>query len=273
MQEFLQKSSLREAMDEWGFRLGAGALCFLWFFFLWGVTLPSMLSALALWALTLLLRRKTRDGRLKRREKALRRRIGGEMAVERLLLLPPRRAHFETAALLSRHCPLTPLWAGEGGALCRLRDETVLVSLCQRSPSSSVGPDDVLACQRAARTAGAGRGILCAPCGVGAAASLQAEGPVPVSFLSRDTLISLFGRDRPVTDAELVSLGKRKKRRPAGWLKTVLQPRLAGRYAGYGTLLLAMYLLTGFLYYAAPGLVCLSLAAACRCVRPREEIL
>lgn len=273
MQDFLQKSPIRELMDEIGFLMLAGALCLLWFIFLWGVTLPALLAGIALWLLALLLRRKSRDGRLKRREQALRRAIGGEMAIDEMLLLPPCEAHGETAALLARRAPIRVLEVSDAGALCELRGEKVLLAFCQLPAACAVGARDVLALQRAVRTRQAHRGVLCAPCEISPAASAQASGGIPVTFLSRDTLISLFGSARPATDRQLVALGKRKKHRPAAWLPTILNPRRATRFLGYGALLIAMHLLTGLVYYAVPGLLCLCLAAACRCVRPREEIL
>lgn len=273
MQDFLQKSPVRELMDELGFLLLSGALSIVWFIFLWGVTLPSLLSGAALWALVLLLRRKSRDGRLRRREAALRRAIGGELALEELLLLPPAEAHGKAAALLEKRCHLTILHPADGGVLCSLRGETVLLSFCQLPVSCAVDARQVLVLQRAVRTAQARRGILCAPCEITPAATAQAGGEIPVTFLGRDALISLFGSERPATDRQLVALGKRRKRHPSVWLPMILNPRRALRYLGYGALLIAMHLLTGLAYYAVPGAICLLLSAACRCLQPREEIL
>ena len=73
---------------------------------------------------------------------------------------------------------------------------------------------------------------------------------------------------------QLVALGKRKKSRDSGsWLRAALSPRRARRYACYGGLLLGMYVLTHFIYYAVPGLICVSLAAACRCAGGEKEAL
>jgi len=273
MQDFLQKSPVRELMDEAGFLMLSGALSMAWFIFLWGVTLPALFSGAALWALIILLRRKSRDGRLKRREASLRRAIGGELALEELLLLPPQRAHTEAAALLALRRPLTLLRASDAGVLCRLRGETVLLCFCQLPVSCAVGAQQVLSLQRAAREMNAPRGILCAPCEISPAAAAQAGGDIPVSFLGRDSLISLFGSARPATDRQLVALGKRRKRHPASWLPMILNPRRALRYLGYCALLMGMHLLTGLTYYAVPGIICLLLSAACRCLQPREEIL
>lgn len=39
------------------------------------------------------------------------------------------------------------------------------------------------------------------------------------------------------------------------------------------TLLLGLYTLSGLMYYAVPGLICVGLASACRCVRSPEDSL
>ena len=57
------------------------------------------------------------------------------------------------------------------------------------------------------------------------------------------------------------------------WLPVILHPGRAPRYLGYGALLMGMRLLTGQVFYAFPGLLCWGLAAACRCVGRKEEIL
>lgn len=274
MQEYLQRSLFREILDGAGIRCLIVLLSLGWFCFLWGVTLPAVFSGLALALLILLLRRKTRDGRLKRRETNLRRRIGGEMALEKLLYLPPEEANANVFSLLASQYPLSQPRAAEGGLLCRLREEKALLSFCQLPPEETVGAREVLTLQRTARKYGAGRGILCAPCEISPAAFRQAEGEIPVTFLSRSALIPLIGRQQPADDGQLVALGKRRKQqRPVRWLRLILDPGKAARCAAYGALLLGMYALTGLFYYAVPGLICVSLAAACRCVPPRKNAL
>lgn len=275
MQEYLQHTRLGEAMDALGFRLLALALSMGWFILLWGLRLPALLAGAALFILVLLIEKKTRDERLLRREKKLRARIGGELALERLLLTLPDRAHFETAMLLSLRHPLTLLRAGDEGMLCSIRGETLLLSFVQAPLSAKIGAGEVLALQRAAKSQQAVRAVLCAPCPVAPEAREQAGGEIPVSFLSRDTLIDLFGQANPATDAQLVALGRRRRSPvPARrWLKLILDRRRAPRYALYGGLLLGMYLLTHLFYYALPGLICLGLAAACRCVQQEKEKL
>ena len=273
MQEYLHHSRLGSILDGFGFHFLALGVSFLWFLLLWGLRLSSVSAGLALYGMILLLRRKARDDRLARREKEMRAAIGGELALERLLLAQKERAHFETAVLLSMASPLTLLQTGGEGVLCSIKGKKVLVSFLQRPVSAAAEADHVLALQRDILSLRADRGLLCVPCGISPKAREQAQAQPPVSFLSREEMIALFGRANPATDAQLVELGRRKKApRPARWLYLVLDRRRAKRYACYGALLLLMHQLTGFFFYAPAGLGCLALASACRCVRKRNDL-
>ena len=273
MQEYLHRSRLGSILDGAGFHFLALAVSFSWFLLLWGLRLSSIFAGLALYLMILLLRRKVRDDRLARREKQTRAAIGGELALERLLLTQRERAHFETAMLLSLRYPLVLLETSAEGVLCDLKGKKVLIAFLQRHASAAVEADHVLAMQRDVHALHADRGLLCVPCGVSPGAMEQARGSPPVSFLSREELIALFGRVNPATDAQLVALGRRKKApKPVRWLRLILDRRRAKRYACYGALLLIMHQFTGFFFYAPAGLLCLGLASACRCVRERNEL-
>ena len=273
MQEYLHHSRLGSILDGLGFHFLALGVSFSWFLMLWGLRLSSVFAGLALYGMILLFRRKARDGRLSRREKEMRAAIGGELALERLLLTQKERAHFETAMVLSMAYPLTMLQTGGEGVLCSIKGKKVLVSFLQRPVSAAAEADHVLALQRDILSLRADRGLLCVPCGISPKAREQAQAQPPVSFLSREEMIALFGRANPATDAQLVELGRRKKApRPGRWLYLVLDRRRAKRYACYGALLLLMHQLTGFFFYAPAGLGCLALSAACRCVRKRNDL-
>lgn len=274
MQEYLQESRFRRWMDALGFHVAAAALCTGWFIFLWGFTLPACLAGAGLTLLIVMVRQKTRDGRLKRREKNLRRRIGGELALEKLLLCDPLQAHEEMAALLSRDHPLAIEKITPAGALCRMKAETILIAFCPLPSSATVHAEQVLALQRDCSLLNAHRGVLCAPCSLSSDAYAQADSPLPVTMLSREALIARFGRFHPATDAQLVALGRRRKRPSMGqWLPLILQPGRAPRYGFYGALLLGLYTLTHRWYYALPGLICVSLAVTCRCLPPAHSKL
>jgi hypothetical protein len=273
MQEYLHHSRLGSILDGFGFHFLALAFSFLWFLLLWGLRPASVFAGFSLYLMILLLRRKARDDRLARREKQMRAAIGGELALERLLLSQKERAHFETAMLLSLGHPLVLLNTGEEGVLCDLKGTKVLIAFLQRHASATAGADQVLAMQRAVRALRADRGLLCVPCGVSPGAREQAREQPPVSFLFREEMIALFGRANPATDAQLVALGRRKKApKPARWMRLILDRRRAKRCACYGALLLLMHRLTGFFFYAPAGLLCLGLASACRCVKEKNDL-
>lgn len=273
MQEYLHDSRFGRAMDGVGFHFLALLVSFLWFILLWGVRLPAFSAGLGLYGLILLLRRKILDDRLVRREIQLRSAIGGELALERLLLSPPERAHFETAMLLSVQNGLILLRTGEDGTLCSRGGEKILVAFLQRPACESANAGDVLSLQRKTKLLCADRGLLCAPCEVSPEAKEQALSAPPVSFCGREKLVRLFGGVSPATDEQLVALGQRKRRRPGGkWTRVILNKSRIRRYFCYGCLLLIMYQFTRLLSCAAAGLVCVALAAACRCVRQSNDL-
>ncbi len=275
MEQYLQRTQFSTLMDTVGKHLLMLGLGLGWFILQWGVRLPALTAGLALYGMLLLLRRATQDKRLKQREQRLRARIGGEMTLERLLLEPPNHAHFEVVMLLSQKYPLTLLRATDEGVLCSYHRDTLLVSFLQRPGKEQVSAQDVLGAQRAVRAHNATRAVLCVPCGISANAQSQANAQPPVHIMPRSMLIALAGAASPVTDQQLVALGQRRRARiPAGvWLRHIVTPARAPRYALYGVLLLGMYLITRLPYYPIPALICIVLWVACRCVPEADSKL
>ena len=273
MQDYLRQSRLGTAMDSLGFHAITFILSNFWFILLWDVRFPSLLAGAALYGMIVILRKKVRDDHVTRKEAQLRAAIGGELALERLLLTTPEKANFEIAMLLSMRESITLIQAGEKGVLCVRKGKKWLVSFLQSPQDSDVSPANVLTLQREIKLMNADRGLLCVCGKVSAEAARQAEREPRVSFLERDSLISILGSANPATDGQLVALGRRRKKTaPRHWLRLVLSPYRAKRFACYGALLLGMYLVTHLFYYAVPGLVCVSLAAACRCVKQRKTV-
>lgn len=275
MQEYLRRSALSQRLDGLGLRAALLGLSMGWFVLLWGVRLPALAAGAGLYGLLLLLYRRARTERLARREARLRRQVGGELALERLITLPPAQAHFEAALRLSLRYPLEMLRMDEAGVLCRRKGETLLISFARLPLGDQAQARDVLSVQQAARALGAERAALCVPCGISTGAQAQAGEGLPVTLLGRARLTALLGAQSPATNAQLVALGRRKRKRPTlrAFLRQMLEQKRWPRYALYGGLLLGLYLLTGLGYYAVPGLCCLGLATACRCVRETEEAL
>lgn len=275
MQEYLRKSKIGTVLDGLGARFLVFLLCMGWFFLLWDVRLPAITAGAALFFMLLILERKTRDGRLKRREEKLRRQLGGELALERLLLAPGRRAHFETVMLLSQKHPLILLQAGEEGVLCQQENEKIFIALCRFPVSDQITARDVLSLQRIALEKKADRAIFCAACAISDAAREQGKGEMPITFFPKDRLLSLLGAAYPATDAQLVALGKRKRAAMPleKWAAVIFHPARARRYMAYGALLLGLYYFTHLPFYAFPSMLCFFLAAGCRCHRKQEERL
>lgn len=272
MQDYFRRSRLGMAMDSLGFHVFTFILSNFWFTLLWGLQISSLAAGTALYVMIVILRKKVRDDHVTRREAQLRAAIGGELALDRLLLTAPEKANFEIAMLLSLREPLTLIQAGENGVLCARKGKKWLVSFLQAPRDSGVSPVDVLKLQREIRLLNADSGLLCVCGKVSAEAAKQAERAPAVFFLEREKLIAMLGSANPATDSQLVALGRsRKKAAPSHWLRLILHPSRGRRYACYGALLLGMYLLTHLFYYAVPGLACVSLAAACRCVRRGES--
>lgn len=275
MRDDLRRSALGRHLDGIGLRALMLCVSVGWFVFLWGLRLPALAAGAGLYGLLMLLYRRTRADRLLRREARLRRQVGGELALERLIALPAAQAHFEAALRLSLRYGLELLRMDEQGVLCRRGGETLLIAFAQLPLSDQAQARDVLSLQQAARELGAERAVLCVPCGVNPRAQAQAETGLPVTLLGREWLARLFGAQSPATNAQLVALGRRRKKRPpmGAFLRQMLDRGRWPRYALYGGLLLGLYLLTGLGYYAVPGLCCLALAVACRCVRTAAETI
>ena len=135
MERYLSRSPQAGWLDAVGLRLGILAGCEVWFFALWGVGLPAILAGGALAAMIFLALRLLKKRRVVRKEQALRRRIGGELALEELLLAPAKKAHFQVALLVSAKWPVVLLRVTEDGMLCRYGTETLLVSCLALPPA------------------------------------------------------------------------------------------------------------------------------------------
>lgn len=267
MQNYLRKARFSTFVDDLGLRL----LLFLagmgWFIYLWGLGVPAILAGLALGMMGQLALQQFRRRTVDRREEALRRRLGGEMLLEEMLLAPSRQAHFQAAMLLGAEYPLTMERVTEEGMLCFSHGERLLVSCIPLPEGGEMSQGHVLAVQRACRKHGLSRGVACTTgrCS-GKVEAWAAEGSIPVRIIRRDTLLRLAGYASPATDEHLIELGKRRKRpAAAGVGRTILRRDKAKTYMLYGVGLMLMYIVTGLKYYPIPGGVCLVLAVLCRC--------
>lgn len=275
MQSYLGRRRLRTLMDTLGVRLLLAALSLGWFVGLWGLTVPALLAGAALGILAQQALSRYRQRSVCRREEMLRRRLGGELMLERMLMSPVRQAHFQAALLLGEKYPLVMERVTDAGVLCRSEDDAVLVACVAIPEKAEAGLAQLAGIRREAALAGAERCVACVTGRCEARSeSWAGEGPVPLRVIGRDELLELAGRVCPATDEQLVALGQRKKRPdPAALLRLALRRDKAKTYLTYGLLLLVMGIVTGLGYYAAPGLVCLALAALSRIRRRSPEQL
>ena len=276
MERYLRRKRLGSVMDEMGLRALIALAAVMWFVRLWGLGMPALLAGLALGLMGQMALTRWRRRVVDRREQALRCQLGGEMLLEDMLLLPPRRAHFQAAMLLGQRYPLRMERVTEDGMLCLSSGERLLVSCLRKAPGSEASTEDLLACQRASKTHGARRCVLCLTCKCSAAARAWAEtSAIPVRIISRETMLALAGQANPATDAQLVSLGKRRNRPGPGGsvLRTILDRGKAGRYMFYGTAMVMLYLVTGLKWYPLPGLALVLLAVTGRYLDREKETL
>ncbi len=276
MERYLSRSPQAGWLDALGLRLGIWIGCELWFFLLWGVGLPAILAGTALSGMIFLALRLMKKRNVARKEQALRRRIGGELALEELLLAPVKKAHFQVALLVSAKWPVVLQRVTEEGMLCRYGSETLLIACLPLPPEETATPGHLLAMQRACRRHRADRGVLCMTGKCGAAARKYAEeNLVPLRLMEREELLALAGQAWPATDEQLVALGKRKKKGfpLAALLERMLRREKARRYVLYGTGLVVMGLTIGGRWYLIPGAVCLLLGVLCHYLPHRTETL
>lgn len=268
MQRYLRKARLSTALDDLGLRAAIMLGGMGWFVYLWGVTVPALLAGIALGVMGQLLLSQLRSRTVRGREAALRRRLGGELMLEEILLAPPKQAHFQTALLLGERYSLTMERVTPEGMLCRSGEEKLLISCIPLPEEAEAGQGNIVSVQRACRMHGVGRGVACVTGRCSARVEAwAAEGSIPVRIIRRDVLLELAGQACPATDEQLVMLGKRKKR-PAliGAGGRLLRRDKARTYWLYGLGLMLLYVVTGLPYYPIPGGACLLLSVGCGCL-------
>ena len=276
MEKYLRRGKIGGWMDDLGLRGLIVLAAFLWFAWLWGVGMPSLLAGLALGLLGQMTLTRYRQHTVMRREKALRHSLGGEMLLEEMLYISPQKAHMQAALLLAQKYPLTLESMAEDGARCRYQGKLLLVHCLQRTAGTEAMAEDALQLMRAARRELADKVILCLMCKASSGLRAYAEcSAIPIRIISRETMQALAGQARPATDEQLVELGKRKKS-PGTLAKlraAVLHKDRAGRYMFYGTAMLMIYILTGAAWYAVPGALTVCLGACSRYASRGKETL
>ncbi len=267
MERYLRRNRLAEIFDGIGVCALILLLSLMWFVWLWGLGIPSLLAGMALGMMGITARSQWRVRTVEKREKTLRSRIGAELLLEEMLLSEARQAHFQAAVLLAERWPVTMQSVRDEGVICKQGEETLLVQCLRTPPDSEVSHGDLLAAHRAVKKCGTDRAVLCNLGKTPAKAALLVEEmTTPIRLIRRETLLALAAAYAPASDAQLVELGKRKSKpeKRGSLLKLVLRREKARRYYMYGASMLVLFILTGAGLYAVPGMLCMALAVFSR---------
>ncbi len=270
MESYRPKTALASAADHLLRVLLAWAAGIGWFVALWGLCLPALTAGTALGGLFWLCARLLGKKQVQKKEAALRQTLGGELALEKLLLVSPTEAAFQCVQWLQARTRLQI----ENGGLGMWDGETVLFRLFAQHPGTEISSQQVSETIRKARQAQVQRILLCTTAPLSSAACRLAETAEPsLRLVGREELIQLAGTCCPATDEDLCRLKqcKPKRRSAREWLKIILHPSRAKRYFWYGAGLAALTLATGQRFYPIPAAVCLLLFAGCKIYAARHR--
>lgn len=270
MESYRPKTALASAADHLLRVLLAWAAGVGWFVALWGLCLPALTAGTALGGLFWLCARLLGKKQVQKKEATLRQTLGGELALEKLLLASPDEAAFQCVQWLQARTRLQI----ESGGLGMWDGETVLFRLFAQHPGTEISSQQVSETIRKARQAQVQRILLCTTAPLSSAACRLAETAEPsLRLVGREELIQLAGDCCPATDEDLCRLKqcKPKRRSAREWLKIILHPSRAKRYFWYGVGLAALTLATGQRFYPIPAAVCLLLFAGCKIYAARHR--
>ena len=270
MESYRPKTALASAADHLLRVLLAWAAGVGWFVALWGLCLPALTAGTALGGLFWLCARLLGKKQVQKKEAALRQTLGGELALEKLLLASPDEAAFQCVQWLQARTRLQI----ESGGLGMWDGETVLFRLFAQHPGTEISSQQVSEVIREALQVKTQRLLLCTTAPLSQAAMRVAETEeTKLRLVGREELIQLVGACSPATDEDLCRLKQRKpKRRSAReWMKVVLHPSRAKRYFWYGAGLAALTLVTGQRFYPIPAAICLLLFIGCKLYAARHR--
>lgn len=259
---FDSKNKVATLLDRVALRVLILTLCVTYFFILWRSGIASLLAGGALFLLVLLTLMLLERRTLSTRDRLLRERVSGMIAMQELLMMPSARANETVCSLLCQMLDAQPVSANTmhyGG-------ETWLVRCAQCPEGSSVSEGDVLAAHRARVESGADKCALVSTAGLSPAATRASEWmDPPVRLISGRQLALIAGRLHPATDEEIARHAKRQ-RIPFSWqrIRTLaLSPAKLPRYLLCAFLLMLMYLLWGSAVTLAACLLSFVLAMLC----------
>ena len=262
MSPFDTKNRVASALDSLAVRLLLFAGCVGYFFFLWHHGAGSLLAGGALFLLVLLTFFLLEKRTLSVRERALRERVGGAIALEELLIMPAAQASASVCKLLCLALHAESL----SGAKMRYAGKVWLVRCVQCLPGSCCGEGDVLSAHRARIEQDAEACVLVSLGGLSPAAQRAGEWlDPPIRLISGRQLALLAGRVHPATDSEMARRARRQ-RTPFSWSRIqalALAPGKQNRYLLCAFLLTLFYLLFEAVWPLLFGLVSFALALLC----------
>ena len=267
MEKCRQKTMIAELSDH---LLRIVLCCFIgigWFVALWGLTGPALTAGFSLGIMFWMGVRQFAKKVTQEREKLMREIIGGELALERLLMEEPKKAAFQCTLWLESMYPLVMIQTFDWGVIGRLNGKRTMIKLIAQHPSQTVCVQQVVECAREARRRQIEHTLLCLTAAADKEASLYAAGlDPPLSIIERPELIKLAGRVNPATNEDLIRLSRRKQKRRSikEWLAVILDISRARRYLWYGIGLSLFAMLIGNSYYVLPASICLALYAGCK---------
>ena len=246
---FESKNALAAALDRLALRALILFACVAYFFFLWKNGAASLLAGSALFMLImlgmLLLEKRT----LSVRDRILRERIGGMIALDELIMMPSGAACARISTLLQKTLDAHAL--SENTMRCG--GEIWLIRLSQCLPGTTASQSDVLSAHRARVECGADKVALARTAGFSPEATRAAEWTdPPVRLISGRQLALFFGKLHPATDEDIAHHLARQKK-PFSWARIRALALSAGKLKRY---LLCAFLLLMF-YFAAHSLAAL----------------
>lgn len=259
---FDRKNALASALDRLALRTLLLTASVLYFFFLWRNGPASLIAGSALFILMCLTIMLFEKRTLHVRDRMLRERVGGMIALDELVMLPSGMACSRVCALLCDMLGAQDL----GNAAMRYGEETWLIRLSQCLPGTAASQGDVLGAHRARIEHGADKVALVCTAAFTPEATRAAEwADPPVRLISGRQLALLYGRQHPATDADIARHLARQKK-PFSWQRIkalALSPAKFRRYLLCAFLLLMLYFATDSLVSLLSCMLSFLLAILC----------
>lgn len=259
---FERKNALASALDRLALRALLLVLCVTYFAFLWQRGILSLIAGGALFMLVsltiILIEKRT----ISARERMLRERIGGMIALDELIMQPSAIACNRVCMLLCNTLDGEKL----EGCIMRYAGETWLVRLAQCLPGTSASQSDVLSAHRARIECSTDKVALACTAAFSPEATRAAEwADPPVRLISGRQLALLFGKLHPATDEDIARHQARQKK-PFSWQRIkalALSASKLRRYLLCSFLLLMLYFATASLASLLSCLLSFVLAILC----------